>query len=229
VQLAALEAGKRQDDRAARLALLGSSVGGVRMAWSIEGTYFENCNCDAVCPCTWSGLSRPADNDRCKVLLAFHVDRGDVDGVDVSGLTFGIVADAPKQMTDGNWRVGLLLDAAATDDQAAKLQGVATGELGGPMANLAPLIGEVLGAERVAVTFETADGVARARFGDHADVEVASVKSIEGQSLTLGNVPHPANSTLTIAPSTRASVNVFGISFGAADTSGFTAPFAWSA
>jgi hypothetical protein len=97
------------------------------------------------------------------------------------------------------------------------------------MGNLAPLIGEVLGIERVTISYETVDGVARARFGDVVDIEVAPVKSIAGEPLTLGNVPHPANSTLTIAPATRASVDAFGIAFGATDTSGFTAPFAWSA
>jgi hypothetical protein len=199
------------------------------MVWSISGTYFENCNCDVVCPCTWSGLSRPATNERCKVLLAFHVDRGEIEGVDVTGLTFGVVADAPRQMTDGGWRVGLLMDAAATEEQAAKLQGVATGELGGPMAGFAPLIGEVLGVERVPVSYETADGVSRARFGEMADIEVAAVRSIEGKEMTLGNVPHPANSTLTIAPSTRAQIRAFGIEFGAPGTSGLSAPFAWSA
>src|SRR5438128_11833217 len=103
------------------------------MALSISGTYFENCNCDVVCPCTWSGLTRPATNDRCNVLLAFHVDRGTIDGVDVGGLTFALVADTPRQMTDGDWRVGILMDSAASDEQAARLHGVATGELGGPM------------------------------------------------------------------------------------------------
>jgi hypothetical protein len=199
------------------------------MAWSITGTYFENCNCDVVCPCTWSGLSRPATNDRCNVLLGFHVDRGEIDGVDIGGLTFAIVVDSPKQMTDGAWRVGLLVDARASDEQAAKLQGVATGELGGPMAALAPLIGEVLGVERVPITYEIADGTSRARFGDLADVEVEAVRSIEGKEMTLGNVPHPANSTLTIAPSTRSQINAFGIQFGAPDTSGFSAAFSWSA
>jgi hypothetical protein len=199
------------------------------MPWSIAGTYFENCNCEVVCPCTWSGLSRPADKERCNVLLTFHVDQGDIDGVDVSGLTFGLLADTPKLMTDGNWRLGILMDAAATDEQAARLQGVATGELGGPMASLAPLIGEVLGVERVPITYEAGDGVVRARFGDVADVELATVRSIEGKEMTLGNVPHPANTTLKIASSTRSRVSAFGIAFGAPDTAGFAADFSWSA
>ena len=199
------------------------------MALSISGTYFENCNCDVVCPCTWSGLTRPATNDRCNVLLAFHVDRGTIDGVDVGGLTFALVADTPRQMTDGDWRVGILMDSAASDEQAARLHGVATGELGGPMAGLAPLISEFLGVERVPVAYEVGDGLSRARFGDVADVELTHMRGVQGKDITLGNVPHPANTTLTIAPSTRARVRAFGIEFGAPDLSGFTAPFSWSA
>jgi len=199
------------------------------MAWSLEGSYAENCNCDVVCPCTWSGLSRPADRDRCNVLLAFHVERGAIDGLDVSGLTFALLADAPKQMTDGGWRVGLFIDSAASDEQAAKLQAVAGGQAGGPPAGLGPLIGEVLGVERVPATFEHKDGTTRVRLGDVADFEVAAVRSIEGKEMTLGNVPHPANSTLTIAASTRSRVSAFGIEFGAPDRAGFSAPFAWSA
>ncbi len=30
------------------------------MAWSWEGTYFESCSRDAVCPCTWSGSTAKA-------------------------------------------------------------------------------------------------------------------------------------------------------------------------
>ena len=52
------------------------------MAWQIEGTYFETCSCEVVCPCTAS-LALGADYDRCRVTLVFHVADGDVDGTDV--------------------------------------------------------------------------------------------------------------------------------------------------
>jgi hypothetical protein len=55
------------------------------MARNLTGTYFENCSCHMVRPCTTSGMSMPADQDRCQVVLAFHVESGEVDGVDVSG------------------------------------------------------------------------------------------------------------------------------------------------
>ena len=91
------------------------------MAWRLEGTYFENCNCDVVCPCAVSGFAVPADNERCLVVLAFHVDTGEIDGVDVSGLSYALVVDAPGAMGEGGWRVGLLLDDAASPEQAEVL------------------------------------------------------------------------------------------------------------
>ncbi|WP_231494215.1 DUF1326 domain-containing protein [Arthrobacter sp. 9MFCol3.1] len=94
------------------------------MPWHLEGTYFENCNCDMVCPCTASGQTAPADNDRCNVALAFHVETGDVNGVDVGGLTVCVVADTPALMSVGGWKVGLLMDAAASAEQVEALGAV---------------------------------------------------------------------------------------------------------
>ena len=79
------------------------------MAWQIAGTYFETCSCEVVCPCTAS-LALGADYDRCRVTLVFNVADGDVDGTDVSGLTVAAVADTPKVMSDGNWRLGVFID-----------------------------------------------------------------------------------------------------------------------
>jgi hypothetical protein len=84
------------------------------MAWQLQGRYFENCSCDMVCPCTTSGLTMPADYERCRVVLVFHVDAGTVEDVDVSGLTVAVLADTPPLMADGNWRVGVFMDSAAS-------------------------------------------------------------------------------------------------------------------
>jgi len=124
------------------------------MAWSIEGRYFENCSCEVVCPCTAS-LALGADYDYCRVALVFHIDSGEVDGVDVSGLTVVPVAESGKYMHEGNWRLGLLMDEAASDEQAEKLGGVFSGQLGGPMEALGPLVSEMLGVERVPMQFSS--------------------------------------------------------------------------
>ncbi len=88
------------------------------MAWRFEGTYFENCSCDMICPCTYSNFSLPATSDRCQALLAFHIDSGDVDNLTLDGLSFALFVDAPQVMAEGGWRVGLFLDAKASPSRA---------------------------------------------------------------------------------------------------------------
>jgi hypothetical protein len=200
------------------------------MVWSLEGTYFENCSCDTVCPCTWSGLTAHATHDRCLAMLAFHIDRGNVEGVDVSGLSFALVVDAPPVMADGGWKVGVVLDAAASDEQAGALGRVVGGQLGGPPAVLGPLVGEIAGIEQAPAEWHQAGDEVSVRFGDLIDVSVATVHSGGlPDPVRLVNVFHPANTTLTVSPGTKSKVDAFGIRFDGTGTSGFTAPYAWSA
>jgi hypothetical protein len=201
------------------------------MAWRISGRYFENCTCDVVCPCTAS-LSLGADYDRCQVALVFHVDDGDIDGVDVGGLTVVAIGDTPKVMTDGNWRLGMLIDDAASDDQAAKLSALFSGELGGPMEGLAPLIGEMLGVERVAMSFDSADGHHSITLGDYGKVEIDDIVPFgveSGEPARLVGIFHPANSEVTLGKAGDTQLNVFGLAPALAGQSGFSTSFAWSA
>jgi hypothetical protein len=200
------------------------------MAWKIEGSYFETCSCDVVCPCTAS-FSLGATHDRCKVVLVFNVTHGEVDGVDVGGLTVAAVADSPKVMSEGNWRLGVFIDAAASDEQAEKLGGVFSGALGGPMEALGPLVSENLGVERAPITVEQ-DGLRHSiRIGDAVDFEIEDVVpfgSPTGEPVKLNGVFHPAGSELTIAKAQRSKIDAFGISYEA--NSGFsTSHFAWAA
>src|SRR5437763_13632880 len=150
------------------------------MSWKIAGSYFETCSCDVVCPCTAS-LSLGATHDYCRVVLVFNVKDGDVEGVDVSGLTVAAVAETPRVMTDGNWRLGVYIDAAASDEQAEKLGGVFSGALGGPMAALAPLIGENPGVELAPIEVRE-DGLKHSvKIGDAVDFEVEDIVPFGGE------------------------------------------------
>jgi len=199
------------------------------VAWKLTGTYAESCSCDAVCPCTWSALTAQATLDRCRALLAYHVAAGEIDGTDVSGLNFALFLDTPPVMAEGNWRVGVFLDAAASDAQAGELGAVLAGQRGGPPAMLAPLIGELLGIEQVPIEFSEDGNVHHVRVGTAASFEVADFVAIGGgEPVRLGNVVHPSNATLTVAPATTATLSTFGIDWGRSGQSGFTAPFSWS-
>jgi len=200
------------------------------MSWSLEGTYFETCSCDVVCPCTAS-LALGADYDRCRATLVFHVTQGAVDGTDVSGLTVAAIADTPKVMSEGNWRLGVFIDAAASDEQAEKLGAVFGGELGGPMEALGPLVGEHLGVQRAAIEVRE-DGLRHSvKIGDAINFEIEDVVPFgveSGQPGRLTGIFHPAGSELTISKATRSDINAFGIAFEG--KSGFSSSrFAWAA
>ena len=120
------------------------------MAWNLAGSYSETCSCELMCPCNMS-FDHGATYDFCRVTLAFSLHEGSVDGTDIAGRKVVLIADTPKVMTDGNWRVGVFVDDAASEEQFDKLVQVFGGQLGGPMAGLAPLIGEMLGVQRAAI------------------------------------------------------------------------------
>ena len=185
------------------------------MAWRLDGTYFESCSCDEICPCTWSAFTAAATLDRCRALLAYHVESGEIDGVDVSGLNFALFLDTPPVMSEGNWRVGVYLDEAASDSQAERLGAVVSGQLGGPLAMLAPLIGEMLGVERAPISYRDDGRGHHVRIGDGVDLGVEDFVAIEGHDpVQLANVFHPSNTTLTVAPARAARLSTFGIDWG---------------
>jgi hypothetical protein len=200
------------------------------VSWKITGSYFETCSCNVVCPCTAS-LALGATLDRCKVTLVFNVHNGDVEGTDVSGLTVAAIVDTPKVMSDGNWRIGVFIDGAASDAQAEKLGGVFSGALGGPMAAVGPLVSENLGVQRVPIEVREEGLRHSVRIGDAVDFEIEDVVpfgSETGQPARLTGIFHPAASELNVARATRSSINGFGIAYeGKAGFS--TSQFAWSA
>jgi hypothetical protein len=200
------------------------------MSWKLEGSYFETCSCNVVCPCTAS-FTLEATLDRCRVTLVFNVKQGEVDGTDVSGLAVAAVADTPKVMSDGNWRLGMYIDANASDEQAEKLGGVFSGALGGPMEALGPLVGENLGVERAAIEIQE-DGLRHSiRIGDAVDFEIEDVVPFgveSGEPAKLTGIFHPVGSELTIARATRSKISAFGIDYDG-NAAFSTSQFSWSA
>jgi hypothetical protein len=199
------------------------------MAWSLSGRYLENCNCGTVCPCTTSELTRPADEERCLVFFVFHVDEGEIEGTDVGDLNVAAVFDAPQVMADGNWRAGFIVDAAARDEQEQKLMRVFGGELGGPPAALAPLIGEILGTDRASIAYMDDDHQHRVQIGDDVDIEIEDFVSPDsGNVLKITGLGFPAEE-LTVSTATRSRFGGhFGIEFSHQGKNGHWAPFSWT-
>ena len=200
------------------------------MSWSIKGAYVETCSCEVICPC-YASFDHGATYDYCRVTLVFDIREGDVDGTDVRGLKVAAIADTPNVMTDGNWRLGLFVDERATDEQMNKLVDVFSGQLGGPMAGLIPLVGEILGVERAPIEVDH-DGLRHSvRVGDAIDFEIEDIVpfGIEtGEPVRMNGMFHPAGSDLTIAEATRSRINAFGIEYEG-KTALSSSEFSWAA
>jgi hypothetical protein len=200
------------------------------MAWNLAGSYFETCSCDVVCPCSAS-FALPATHDRCRVTLVFRIKEGEVEGVDVGGVTVAALVDTPKVMSEGNWRLGVFMDEAASEEQAEKLGRVFSGALGGPMEAVGQLVGENLGAERATIEIHEEGLRHSIRIGDDVDFEIEDIVPFGADTdepVKLSGILHPAGSELTVAQARRSKIDAFGIQYeGKAAFS--TSQFAWTA
>ncbi len=200
------------------------------MSWNLKGSYAETCSCELMCPCNLS-FDHGATYDYCRATLAFDIREGAVDGTDVRGRRVVTIIDTPKVMTDGNWRLGMFVDDQATDEQFDKLVQVFGGQLGGPMAVLGPLVGEVVGVERAAIDMRDDGLLHSVRVGDAIDFEVEDIVpfgSEDGRPVRFDGMFHPVGSNLTMAEARRSRIDAFGIRYEG-KTGLSTAEFAWSA
>jgi hypothetical protein len=200
------------------------------MSWSLRGSYVETCSCELMCPCNLS-IDHGATYDFCRATLVFSIREGDVEGTDIGGLGIAVIIDTPKVMTEGNWRLGVFVDEQATDEQAEKLVQVFGGQLGGPMAGLAPLVGEMLGVRRAKIDVHD-DGLRHSvRIGDAVEFEVEDIVpfgSETGEPVRFANAFHPVASDLTMAEARRSRINGFGIEYEG-KTGVSKSDFSWAA
>lgn len=152
------------------------------MAYTLEGKLLEVCNCKTLCPC-WVG--EDPDFGTCYGTLAWHFDKGNIDGVDVSGLTFAALCNIPGNVLQGNWKIIAYVDSKATEAQQEAIVSVYTGKKGGPVADLAQLVGEVVAVERVPMKFEVEEGKGRLRIGSVVEADLEPFKGAGDRPTTL--------------------------------------------
>jgi hypothetical protein len=153
--------------------------------YQFQGTLLEACTCDVLCPC-WIG--EDPDNGTCQAVVAYHFDRGKIRGVDVSGLTLANVAFIPGNVLAGNWQLHMFVDERATDEQMQAIVDAFSGKLGGPLADLAELIGEVKAVVRAPVSHEVVEGRGTLTVGgDKVAAVMEPYRGPDGSVTTLHN------------------------------------------
>jgi hypothetical protein len=154
------------------------------MSYHREGRLLEVCNCRVLCPC-WIG--EDPDPGTCDTIVAWHFDKGQADGVDVAGTTIAIIAHLPGNILKGNWRVAVYVSDNASEKQQEALLKVYTGKLGGPVADLVKLIGEVVSVERAPISFEVQGGKGTIKIGEVAYAELEPYQGATGGNTTLSD------------------------------------------
>ena len=154
------------------------------MAYHLEGRLLEVCDCRVLCPC-WIG--EDPDNGTCDSLQAWHFDAGTINGVDVTGRTIAMVAHIPGNVLKGNFRVALYVDEGASDKQQEAILNVYSGKLGGPVAELAKLVGEVVSVQKAPIKFAVHEGHGTLKVGDVSYAELEPYRGPDGSTTTLSN------------------------------------------
>lgn len=123
------------------------------MAYKVKGSYVGSCSCAGICPCPVDG-NPTSSNGECRGVIVFNIAEGNLNDIKLNGVTFAFYNLFPKNLTSGNWKVGLVIDEGATAEQAKAVESILSGNEGGPFAEFAPLIGEFIGTERAKVTLK---------------------------------------------------------------------------
>ena len=169
--------------------------------WSLKGGYFENCNCQILCPCVVPGPPLEPTEGHCDVGLAFHIDQGDYNGVSLAGLNFVIAAHTPGTMGHGGWTTAFYVDERADQRQRAVLDRILSGEIGGPMAAWMSLTSNLLGTKFVAIEYQAQGMERRVSIPGVMDFYIQGIRAGRRRRspLRLTNTGHPVSSTLALA------------------------------
>jgi hypothetical protein len=153
-----------------------------KKTYILDGTLLEACSCGGPCPC-WVGDD--PDGGRCDSVNAYHVDRGHVRGVDVSNLSFVQVNQIPGNVLEGNWRAIFYIDDKATPEQQEALLNAFGGKLGGPLADVASLVGERVAVHFVPIEHRVEGGKGTLRVGEIVEAEMAPYTDANGRPTTI--------------------------------------------
>lgn len=155
------------------------------VAYDLEGSLLEACDCGTLCPC-WIG--EDPDGGTCQAVVAYHFDRGKIGGVDVGGLSFVGVVFIPGNILEGDFTQVVFIDDNASEEQEQAMLDAFTGKLGGPLADLAELVSEVKAVKRASISHQISEGKGTLRVGDGAIfAEMEPYRGPDGSETTLHN------------------------------------------
>ena len=196
--------------------------------WHLKGDYFENCNCEVLCPCIFQGAKAVPTEGHCDVGFAFHVEQGDLNGVALNDLNFVVIAYTPGIMGDGHWSTAVYIDQRAEQEQREALERILSGETGGPAERWMSLTDNFLGVKYSPITY-TAEGSSRSV--SIPEIMNFSVQGIvagrQTEAIRLENTGHPVNASLALARGTGSTYSDHNMSWDNTGKNGHYSAFEW--
>jgi hypothetical protein len=153
--------------------------------WRVRGSYFEGCNCEAICPCrsVRGAPGGPSTHGECFGALSWHVLHGHADQVDLAGLLVVMTLryfDRVQPST--KWEVVLYVDERADDDQFGALAAIFLGRAGGTVAaQYGRAIGDVHAVRRARISVEHLSARKRIAVAGYITVEAEELASEPGE------------------------------------------------
>jgi hypothetical protein len=108
-------------------------VDGARVSWRIAGSYFESCNCDAICPCRRiDGLPGGRSTwGECLGVLSWLIEEGHADDVSLDGAKVALATRYHDDELGSPWTFLMYVDEAADEAARGALASIFTGRFGG--------------------------------------------------------------------------------------------------
>ncbi len=194
--------------------------------WQLNGSYFETCNCEATCPCVWL---QEANEGNCKLLVAWHIETGYFNELNLDGLNVALACYSPGHMKEGNWQAALYIDERANEAQTEAITQIFAGQVGGHLAILMSFVGEVLGIKKVRIDYQAEGDQRSMTIPGIAQAEIESINGIVGGHSTISNPPlcvvssHPS----VVATSKHYEYHDYDKDWSFSGRNGYFSPFSY--
>lgn len=196
--------------------------------WILKGEYFENCNCEVLCPCIVQGTGIDPTDGHCDVAFAFHVNDGEFNGVALGGLNFVAACLTPGPMEAGNWTSAFYIDERANAQQREAMEQILSGRMGSPAERWLAMTTDFKGVSYVPIEFKMEGKTRSVTIPNVISFNIEGItKRNQDDAMLLKSTGHPVNTDLYLAKGTASTYDDHGMHWDNTNRNGHYAPFDW--
>ena len=196
--------------------------------WTLKGEYFENCNCEVLCPCIVQGTGIDPTDGHCDVAFAFHVNDGEFNGVALGGLNFVAACLTPGPMEAGNWTSAFYIDERANAQQREAMEQILSGRMGSPAERWLAMTTDFKGVSYVPIEFKMEGKTRSVTIPNVISFNIEGItKRNQDDAMLLKSTGHPVNTDLYLAKGTASTYDDHGMHWDNTNRNGHYAPFDW--